>query len=118
MTALDEHAAAAVADHVGQVWADDILPTLHDYIRIPCVSVLFDPEWRAHGHLDQAIALIREWCAARTIAGLTVEVIELPGRTPVILCEVPAFGSAGQALPHDDTVLLYGHCDKQPEMTG
>ena len=46
--------------------------------------------------------------------GITVEVHELPGRTPVILMEIPAFGS-GSA---DDTVLLYGHLDKQPEMTG
>jgi len=118
VTALDEAATAAVADHVGQVWANDILPTLHDYIRIPCVSVLYDPEWRAHGHLDAAVELIREWCAARAIAGLQVEVVELPGRTPMIVCDVPAFGEAGIARPNDDTVLLYGHCDKQPEMTG
>lgn len=103
-----------VTDHVDRVWADDIVPTLHDYIAIPCVSVYFDPEWRAHGHLDRAIGLARDWCTARAIEGLTVEVLELPGRTPVLLCEVPAFGGGA----HDDTVLLYGHLDKQPEMTG
>ena len=118
MTALADDAAATVAHHVGKVWAEDILPVLHDYIGIPCVSVLYDPEWRAHGHLDQAVEMIRAWCAARAVAGLTVEVVELPGRTPVIVCEVPAFGDTGQARSADDTVLLYGHCDKQPEMTG
>ena len=41
--------------------------------------------------MDRAVELIRDWCAARTIAGLTVEVHELPGRTPVILMEIPAF---------------------------
>ncbi len=100
--------------HVDRVWADDIVPVLHDYIAIPNVSVLFDPQWREHGHMDRAVELIRAWCADRAIAGLTVEVHELPGRTPVILMEVPAFG-IGSA---DDTVLLYGHLDKQPEMTG
>ena len=103
-----------IHEHVDKVWADDILPSLHDYIRIPCVSVLYDPDWKAHGYLDQAVALIRDWCAARSIAGLTVEVLELAGRTPLILCEVPAFNGG----PADDTVVLYGHCDKQPEMTG
>jgi acetylornithine deacetylase/succinyl-diaminopimelate desuccinylase-like protein len=100
--------------HVEQVWADDIIPTLHDYIAIPNVSVLFDPQWREHGHMDKAVELIRSWCAQRAIAGLTVEVHELAGRTPLILMEIPAFGDGA----NDDTVVLYGHLDKQPEMTG
>lgn len=103
-----------VTQHVEQVWSHDIVPQLFEYIANPCVSSNFDPEWKANGHIDRAIEQIRAWCAARAVAGLTVEVIELPGRTPVILAEVPAFGG-GSA---DDTVLLYGHCDKQPEMTG
>jgi acetylornithine deacetylase/succinyl-diaminopimelate desuccinylase-like protein len=36
--------------------------------------------------------------------------VRLEGRTPVIFMEVPGRGS--------DTALLYGHCDKQPEMVG
>ena len=104
----------SLTGHVDRVWNDEIVPTLHDYIAIPNVSVLFDPQWREHGHMDRAVELIRSWCAARAITGLTVEVHELPGRTPVILMEIPAFGSGSG----DDTVLLYGHLDKQPEMTG
>ncbi|MGZ7023626.1 MAG: M20/M25/M40 family metallo-hydrolase, partial [Ilumatobacteraceae bacterium] len=100
--------------HIDHVWDDDIVPALHDYIAIPNVSVLFDPQWREHGHMDRAVELIRAWCAGRAIAGLVVEVHELPGLTPVILMEIPAFGTGS----HDDTVLLYGHLDKQPEMTG
>ncbi len=104
----------SLTDHVDRVWNDEIVPTLHEYIAIPNVSVLFDPQWREHGHMARAVELIRAWCAARPIAGLIVELHELPGRTPVILMEIPAFG-AGSA---DDTVLLYGHLDKQPEMAG
>jgi acetylornithine deacetylase/succinyl-diaminopimelate desuccinylase-like protein len=37
-------------------------------------------------------------------------VVRLEGRTPVIFIEVSGTG--------DDTVLLYGHLDKQPEMAG
>ena len=103
-----------LTSHVDRVWDDDIVPALHDYIAIPNVSVLYDPQWREHGHMDRAVELIRAWCAARAIAGLAVEVHELPGRTPVILMEIPAFASGSP----DDTVLLYGHLDKQPEMTG
>src|SRR5437762_1885395 len=71
---------------------------------------MFDPDWKAHGHLDRAVSTIEQWSRARAIEGLCVEVVRLPGRTPVIVMEVPGRGA--------DTVLLYGHCDKQPEMVG
>src|SRR5262247_4175134 len=91
-------------------WEEDVLPALTRYIEIPAKSPSFDREWAAHGHLDRAAALIDEWSRRRPIEGLTVETVRLPGRTPVILMEVP--GTAAE------TILLYGHCDKQPEMTG
>ncbi|MEI7547607.1 MAG: M20/M25/M40 family metallo-hydrolase, partial [Actinomycetota bacterium] len=106
--------ARELGQHVQQVWSDEIVPELCDYIEIPCVSSDYDPDWKAHGHLDRAVEQIRRWCAARPIAGLSVEVMELPGRTPLIIAEVSAFGGGDP----DDTVMLYGHCDKQPEMTG
>ena len=96
------------------VWDDDIMPALQRYIAIPNVSVAYDADWEAHGHMDEAVQLVREWCAARPIDGLTVDVHRIPGRTPLILAEVPA---STQRSP-TDTVLLYGHLDKQPEMTG
>ena len=91
-------------------WEDDVVPTLARYIEIPAKSPAFDPEWAAHGHIDRALTLIEAWSRARPIEGLKVETFRLPGRTPVMLMDVP--GSA------PETVLLYGHCDKQPEMTG
>ncbi len=118
MSAVENTQAQVMQQHVEQVWETDVLPSLMDYIAIPCVSVHFDPKWREHGHLDQAVEHIRSWCAARTIAGLSVEVLELEGRTPLILIEVPAFLSEQHTAPGNDTVLLYGHCDKQPEMVG
>ena len=87
---------------------------LEQYVTIPNVSTAFDPEWAEHGHMQRAVELIRDWCAGREIEGATVTVHELDGRTPVIVVEVPAFGDA----PADDTVVLYGHLDKQPEMHG
>lgn len=103
-----------IGRYVDEIWRRDIVPTLCDYVAIPCVSVAFDPDWRAHGHLDRAVALVADWCRARRIDGLTVDIVELPGRTPVVLCEV----AASSGVPADETVLLYGHCDKQPEMVG
>lgn len=98
---------------IAATWQESILPALCDYIRIPNKSPLFDPDWQAHGHMQRAAALIEQWCRARAVAGLVVERIELPGRTPLLFMEIPAFG-----CDRSDTVLLYGHLDKQPEFSG
>jgi acetylornithine deacetylase/succinyl-diaminopimelate desuccinylase-like protein len=97
---------------VGQCWSDEIVPTLVEYIKIPNKSPAFDPDWAAHGYLDDAVALFERWARAKlpSLPGATLEVVRLPGRTPVILIEIPGEG--------EDTVLLYGHLDKQPEMVG
>ncbi|MCP3856703.1 MAG: M20/M25/M40 family metallo-hydrolase [Actinomycetia bacterium] len=104
--------STTVTSVVDQLWADAV-PVLEDYIRIPAKSPAFDPDWEAHGHLADAIELVRSWCVANAPANTSVEVLELAGRTPVILIEVGTHGGSD-----DDTVLVYGHIDKQPEMTG
>ncbi len=109
--------ANEASEHVDRIW-DGLVPVLHDYIAIPNVSEAFDADWQEHGYMQQAVDLIRGWCAARSIEGITVEVHEITGRTPVILIEVPPFGAKASHEATDDTVLLYGHLDKQPEMEG
>ena len=109
MAILDE----SIRTCANEAW-DGIVPVLHEYIAIPNVSPVFDPDWRANGHMAEAVDLIAGWCRAQPVEGLTLEVVELDGRTPVILMEIPAIGDGS----NDDTVLLYGHLDKQPEMEG
>lgn len=95
---------------VADAWDGDIVPQLVEYIRIPNKSPMFDAQWRENGYMDDAVKLLAGWARAQPIKGMSVEVIELEGRTPLIYIEVPGQG--------DDCVLLYGHLDKQPEMTG
>lgn len=99
-----------ILSFVDNVWETDIVPQLTDYIRIPNKSPAFDADWEKAGHMQRAVDLIADWCKAQPIEGLQVEVVQLEGRTPLIYMEVPGVG--------DDTVLLYGHLDKQPEMEG
>ena len=101
---------AASAERIALQWDREIVPRLVEYIRIPAKSPHFDRDWEAHGHIERAIRLAAEWVRAQPIPGLVVEIVRLPGRTPVLLFEVPGTGAG--------TVLLYGHLDKQPEMVG
>lgn len=34
-----------IGRYVDEIWRRDIVPTLCDYVAIPCVSVAFDPDW-------------------------------------------------------------------------
>ncbi|WP_133479180.1 M20 family metallopeptidase [Cognatilysobacter segetis] len=106
--------ASRVESFVSKKWDDEIVPQLVDYIRIPCKSPMFDADWVANGYIDQAIAQMEQWARAQAIDGMTLEVVRLEGRTPLIYVEIPA-ANGGRS---DDCVLLYGHMDKQPEMTG
>jgi acetylornithine deacetylase/succinyl-diaminopimelate desuccinylase-like protein len=107
---------AKAQKHIDQCWGDEIVPTLAEYIKIPNKSPAFDPDWAAHGYMDEAVLLFERWARAKlpALPGATLDIIRLPGRTPVILIDVPGDGPDGDT----DTVLLYGHLDKQPEMTG
>ncbi|HEU6456657.1 MAG TPA: M20/M25/M40 family metallo-hydrolase, partial [Roseateles sp.] len=102
----------ALAD-VSSKWDGDIVRQLTDYIAIPAKSPGFDKEWAAHGYLETVLRNAAQWVEAQKVEGLTLEIVRLEGRTPVLYFEVPATGTS-----MTDTVLMYGHLDKQPEFTG
>src|SRR6516162_2812666 len=97
---------------VDQCWGDEVVPTLFEYIKIPNKSPSFDPDWAAHGFMEEAVALFESWARAKLsfLPGASLQVVRLPERTPVIVIDVPAEAT--------DTVMLYHHLAKQPEMVG
>ncbi|MCL9683510.1 M20 family metallopeptidase [Legionella maioricensis] len=97
-------------DYIDHQWQEEILPSLCDYIKMPNKSPHFDTQWQEHGYMDQAVNHIADWCKTHAPQGMKLDVLRLEGRTPLIFIEVP-----GQI---NETVLLYGHLDKQPEMSG
>jgi len=103
--------------HVSQAWDGDIVQRLSDYIAIPAKSPMFDADWAAHGYLETVVRNTASWIESQKVPGLTLEVVRLPGRTPVLLFEVAATRSS-EAGASTQTVLMYGHLDKQPEFSG
>jgi acetylornithine deacetylase/succinyl-diaminopimelate desuccinylase-like protein len=104
---------ASMATYLDREWESSILPVLESYIAIPCLSPDFDPDWSKHGFIDQAMERLIGWCRNQNIA--SPELIRLPGRTPLLLLDVAPHGKPGDSAR---SALLYGHMDKQPEMTG
>jgi acetylornithine deacetylase/succinyl-diaminopimelate desuccinylase-like protein len=100
----------AFQPRISQFWDEAIVPSLVEYIKIPAKSPHFDKAWQQNGHIDAAVELAANWCRKNAVPGMKLEVIRLPGKTPVLFIEIEGKGPG--------TVLMYGHLDKQPEMTG
>jgi acetylornithine deacetylase/succinyl-diaminopimelate desuccinylase-like protein len=105
--------ASALASFANDAWDRRIVPAITDYIAIPAKSPMFDADWARNGHLERVVRDAATWVEGRRIAGLKLEVVRIDGRTPLIFFEVPATREGSI-----DTVLLYGHLDKQPEFNG
>ncbi|GAB4211431.1 MAG: M20 family metallopeptidase [Rhodoferax sp.] len=120
-----------------QAWDDDLIHQLTDFIAVPAKSPLFDPDWAANGYIDTVVQRALDWVLAQRVPGLRAEIVRLSGRTPVLFFEIPATHNAidqeaasavseragGQKDIQNQTdgvqsVLIYGHLDKQPEFTG
>lgn len=110
---LQPDEATGIAAFADRTWDEEIVPALTDYIAIPAKSPMFDAGWEQSGHIDRVVRDAAQWVERKKVAGLKLEVIRLPGRTPVIFFDVPAT-QAGST----DSVVLYGHLDKQPEFNG
>ena len=105
--------AAQALTQVTAQWDSDIVKQLSDYIAIPAKSPGFDSDWKQHGYIDTVMRNAAAWVEAQKVEGLTLEVVRLEGRTPVLFFEIPA-----TRTDSTQTVLMYGHLDKQPEFSG
>jgi acetylornithine deacetylase/succinyl-diaminopimelate desuccinylase-like protein len=91
---------------IDDMWDERVLPALSEYTRLHCVSPAFDPDWSEHGAILAAAELLRDWTTEQD-PGLATEIVQLPGRTPVLLVDNGGRG---------DPILIYGHMDKQPPL--
>ncbi len=106
---------AQVLSSVTQAWDEDLVGQLSAYIEIPAKSPAFDPDWLKAGYLDTVLQRAASWIEAQKVPGLKLEVLRLPGRTPVMFFDVAATRTT---TPNSQTILMYGHLDKQPEFDG
>ena len=113
---LSRPETAALAAYADSAWDERIVPALTEYIAVPAKSPMFDGQWSANGYLDRVVRDAAAWVEGRKLPGLKLEVVRLEGRTPVIFFDWPASGRGAE--DSNDTVLLYGHLDKQPEFSG
>ena len=105
--------SARALDQVTRQWDADIVRQLTDYIAIPAKSPGFDPQWQQHGFIETVLRNAAGWVEAQKVPGLKLEIVRLPGpHAGAVLRGGSTKAGAAQ------TILMYGHLDKQPEFTG
>jgi acetylornithine deacetylase/succinyl-diaminopimelate desuccinylase-like protein len=69
--------------------------------------------WQQNGYIETVLRNAAELGGGAKVAGLKLEIVRLPGRTPVLFSSKWR-APRRRAADH----LMYGHLDKQPEFTG
>ncbi|CAI2367617.1 unnamed protein product [Moneuplotes crassus] len=101
----------SIKEYVHKTFDDTFLPSLMDFVRIPNLSPLFDPEWNTNGLLMKAANHLKDFADGLGLQGYTSEIVKEDDRTPVLFLTIEPF-----KVPEEDalTVLCYSHMDKQP----
>lgn len=99
-----------LSEFIASKWNESILNAMQEYIRIPNVSPDYDHDWKTNGYMLKAANLVSDWIDQQQVAGLTKRIVQSEGETPLIFIEIVGTIS--------ETVLLYGHIDKQPPLSG
>jgi acetylornithine deacetylase/succinyl-diaminopimelate desuccinylase-like protein len=100
-----------VTKFVNNKWDDEIIPKISEYIEIPNQSPLFDKDYGTNGYQEQVVDLMMDWANKQGVKNLDLRVERAEGKTPLIFGVVEGEGKT------QETILMYGHFDKQPPMT-
>ena len=99
-----EKTLETVAAHWDSWW----VPSLQEFVRIPNLTTMVDPEYLTNGKVELAMEQVDGCINALGIKGLSKKVYRAENGLPMVVYVVE--GSEGV----DKNVLVYGHLDKQP----
>lgn len=101
------------AQKIENFFREHVMETFSQYMSIPCVSPAFDSQWHDNGYIEAAITLYENFARRYAPKDAHVFVQRIDNKTPLLVIDVPA-----RNYSEHDCVLMYGHLDKQPQMTG
>lgn len=96
---------AATLAYVEQQWEPWYIKGLADFIRVPNLTPMVDPDYLTNGLVEQSMELVDKYVNELKIDGISKKVFQPEGKTPLVVYVIEAQGS-------DKNCMLYGHLDK------
>ena len=94
-------------------WDSWYVAGLSDFIRVPNLTPMVDPEFTKNGLIEQAMVCVDEYINKLDIRGVSKKIFQPEGMTLLIVYIVEK-SEHGK----DTQLIFYGHLDKQPWMEG
>lgn len=98
---------------IAQAWKNETLAAMENFIRVPSLSPGFDKHWEENKFLDKTIDDAIDF-GKTYFPEAHFERLCAPGRSPSLFFDIPA----NEAGKKKQSVLVYGHLDKQPPNSG
>ncbi len=99
-----------VSTSIGDDFRSIGLRYLENYIKLRAVSSAYDKEWMARGEIEKSISLASSFVDSLSLKGSKTSIRRIDGLSPLLIVDI----EASPAYSGDNTVLIYGHIDKQP----
>ena len=110
---MDTLDATQTLKNIDQHWEDWYVKGLADFVRVPNLTPLVDPDYLTNGLCEKAMACVDDYINKLEVKGLQKKIYQPEGSVPLIVYVVEK--SEGAA---DTQIMFYGHLDKQPWMDG
>jgi acetylornithine deacetylase/succinyl-diaminopimelate desuccinylase-like protein len=99
----------ATLAYIDSLWDSWFVKGLCEFIETPNLTPMVDNEYLTNGLVEKAIQLVDDYVNKLEIVGLTRQIFQPAGMSPLVVYVVEGNGC-------DTNVMLYGHLDKQPWM--
>ena len=97
----------ATLESVNKAWDNWYIPALEDFIRVPNLTPMVDPDYLTNGLNEKAIDLVDQYIQKIGVKGLSRHIFKTEEGLPLVIYVIEANGS-------DKNIMVYGHIDKQP----
>lgn len=87
------------------------MPGLSDFIKVPNLTPMVDPDYLENGLNEQAMKLVDDYINKMEVKGIHKKIYQPDGMSPLIVYIIEKSEGASDAQ-----LMFYGHLDKQPWM--
>jgi hypothetical protein len=77
---------------VDKIFYGEYLEAIKEFVRIPSLNPIFDPEWQQNKSLDKQCEHLVNFVKSQGLQGVDIKVLNEENRTPFLIVKVDKFG--------------------------